>query len=315
MAKQTSKNKSAKTRRLKERQYRSFRLNKRIKPLDAVTLPSAWLLLKDTARHLWQFKRVFAGILGVYALLVLVFVWAGGSLLNASDLKATLNDSLGLSGNSIMANVTVFSILLGSAAAGSSDVASTYQSIILLVISLALVWTWRNTSLEVAKTVRVRDSFYKGMAPLVPFLLVLLVVGLQLLPMLIASVIFNIVLANGLAATAIEQALWLLLFLASAVLSLYMISSSIFALFVVTLPNMTPMRALKSARKLVKYRRWVIMRKLIAASLLLFVAFSLTVILAIYVVPSIAQWVFFAGTLVVLPLTLGFIYKLYRALL
>lgn len=93
-----------------------------------------------------------------------------------------------------------------------------------------------------------RDSYYKGMYPLVPFMLVLLVIGLQLIPLVFGNLIYSSVLQNGLAITVIEKVIWLFLFLMLALLSGYMMISSLFSLYIVTLPDMTPLRALRSAR-------------------------------------------------------------------
>ena len=54
-----------------------------------------------------------------------------------------------------------------------------------------------------------------------------------------------------------------------------------FALYIVTLPDMTPMKALRSARELVRYRRWTVLRKV------LFLPLMLLVVAAIIMVPII----------------------------
>ena len=51
---------------------------------------------------------------------------------------------------------------------------------------------------------------------------------------------------------ALEKAIWWIFLGLTGLLSAYMISSSVFALFISTLPNMTPMKALRSARNLVR---------------------------------------------------------------
>src|SRR5690606_28518012 len=118
------------------------------------------------------------------------------------------------------------------------------QMLLLLIASLAIIWALRKTHGDVK--VRARDAFYQGMYPLIPFILVLLVIGLQLLPLLLGSSLYSLVTTNGIAVHAIEQTAWLLLFGGLSLLSLYMLSSSLFALYIVTLPNMTPMKALRS---------------------------------------------------------------------
>lgn len=302
-------------RKLKAPSYRSFRLSKRIKAPQLAPLPSTWRLLQETKRQLWTHKKLFGGILLVYGALTLLFLWAGGSLVNVAELKSELNETLGTSGNSLVTNMALFSLLLGSAVGTTGDISNAYQSLIVIITILALIWAFRHTSDEAKKRLTIRDAFYRGSAPLITFVLVAFVVGLQMIPMLIASFLYSTVTSTGLAVTPIEQALWLLLFIVSVVLTLYMVSSSVFALYIVTLPNMTPMKALRSARKVVLHRRLLIMRKVFVAALILFALFTIIVVLSIYFIPQIAELIFFAGSVLIIPLSIGFIYRLYRSLL
>ena len=75
-----------------------------------------------------------------------------------------------------------------------------------------------------------------------------------------------------------------------ALLSLYMICSSLFALYIVTLPNVTPMKALRSARQLVLHRRFLVLRKI------LFMPLALLVLGAIIMIPLIIFLTFAAMT-------------------
>jgi hypothetical protein len=94
-----------------------------------------------------------------------------------------------------------------------------------------------------------------------------------------------------------------------------MITSSLFALYIVTLPNMQPMKALRTARQLVRHRRMLVMRKL------LFLPFIMLIISAVVTVPvilyatPIAEWLFFALTMIALAVFHSYIYVLYRELI
>jgi hypothetical protein len=162
---------------------------------------------------------------------------------------------------------------------------------------------------------RVRDAFYQGMYPLVPFILILLVIGLEIVPLAVGAFLYTTVVNNGIAATAVEQAMWLLLFLVFAVATVYMLCSTLFALYIVTLPNTTPMAALRSSRQLVLHRRWTIVRKL------LFLPVALIALTAVIVTPliifaaPIAPWVFFGLSTLLLPVVHAYLYSLYRSML
>jgi len=184
---------------------------------------------------------------------------------------------------------------------------------LVIVASLAIIWALRQVLSGTRP--RIRDAYYKGMYPLIPFILVLLVIGLQLLPLLIGSTLFSLVISNGIAVYLVEKLVWALLFAALALLSLYMISSSIFALYIVTLPDMTPLKALRSARQLVRYRRWTILRKILFLPILLVVVAAVVMLPIIVWLTPLAQWVFFVLTLFAIAAVHSYVYSLYRELL
>jgi hypothetical protein len=87
------------------------------------------------------------------------------------------------------------------------------------------------------------------------------------------------------------------------------------ALYVVTLPDMTPLTALRSARDLVRYRRLSVFRKLIFLPIALGVIMAVVMLPFIFVVPVLAQWVFFALSMLALIVGHAYFYVLYRELL
>lgn len=302
-----------KARKRKNSSYRSFRMSKRIKPPVQKSLPTIPVLLRQTVRHIWQNKRVFLGVIAIYILLNLIFVKGFASTVDLGGIRSDLIESGTAAGTEV--NVALLGVLFGSGNTATTDVGTLYQSIILVLTSLGFIWLFRQTSTDNKNAVKIKQPFYEGMAPLVPFLLVLCVIGLQLLPMLAGVGILSTVLSNGLAVTFVEQFVWALLTLSLTLLSFYMISSSMFALIIVTLPGTQPLGALRSARKVVQYRRAQLMRKLLLLTILLSFIFGLLVFLCIVVAPVLAEWFFFALGAFFLPLTIGLVYKIYRALL
>jgi len=105
------------------------------------------------------------------------------------------------------------------------------------------------------------------------------------------------------------------LFALLALLSLYMVSSSVFALYIVTLPDMTPMRALRSARDLVANRRWSVVRKIIIIPIIFLVLAAVIMIPVILFLTPIAPWMMFALFMIAIAIFHSYMYALYRALL
>lgn len=284
------------------------------KPLEhSVKLPSVWWLAKTGASLLWQHKRLFIGITLIYGLLNLVLVQGLASNTDVGSLKSTLDRAFTGHLGSLASGLSVFAVLLGSAGNGSSQTAGAYQLFLSLLASLAFIWALRQTF--AGTTYRARDAYYRGMYPLIPFILVLLVVGLQLIPLLVGSTLYSVVISQGIAVYFVEKLIWALLYGVLALLSLYMISSSLFALYIVTLPDMTPMKALRSARELVRHRRWTILRKILCLPIILLVVAAVVMLPIIIWLTPLAQWIFFLLTMFVLLAVHTYMYTLYRELL
>lgn len=298
-------------RQLKPRSYPRWRLDKL--PKHPGKLPSVWQLTVTTARLLWQYRQLFIILTLIYGVLNLVLVrgLAGGT--DVGSLKNQLSQGFKGHFSALASGLSVFVVLLGSSGNGSSNTAGAYQLFLALIISLAVIWSLRQVL--AGTSLRARDAFYQGMYPLIPFILVLIVVGLQLIPLLIGSGLYSLVISNGIAVHAIEKVLWALLFIALALWSLYMLTSSLFALYIVTLPDMTPIKALRSARELVRNRRWRVLRKILWLPLVLLVTAAIIMLPIIIWLAAAAQWVFFLLTMFGLVAIHAYMYTLYRELL
>lgn len=300
-----------KPRRVKSPEYKSLRLQKRIK--HPVKLPSVWALSKTAWRTLWSNKGLFAGITLIYGLLNLVLAQSLSGSTDITTLKEAL-DALS-SGHfaALGSGLSIFAVLVGSAGKSTSATGGAYQLFLGLTASLAVIWALRQA---IAGTkVRVRDSYYRGMYPLIPFILVLLVVALQLIPAAIGSSLYALVVNNGIAVLFVEKFAWSLMYGLLILLSLYMISSSVFALYIVTLPDMTPMKALRSARALVRYRRWTVLRKIVCLPIILLVVGAVIMLPIIIWLTPLAQVIFFFLSMFALVAVHAYMYTLYRELL
>ena len=276
-------------------------------------IPSAWKITKKASNLLWEHKKIIIVITLVYGLLNLVLVrgFSGGT--DVGSLKNTLDQIFHGDLGHLASSLTVFALLVTSAGNSSSSTAGSYQALLLVIVSLAIVWIFRQ--LMAGEKVRVRDGFYRGMYPLIPAVLVLGVIALQLIPLLIGSSIYSTVVSDSIAASGIEKLMWGILFFLLALLSLYMLCSSIFALYIVTLPDMTPLKALRSARELVRHRRWTILRKIIFLPLVLLIVAGIIMVPIIAVVTPLAQWVFFILSMLALAAVHAYMYTLYREML
>jgi hypothetical protein len=301
----------APARKLKQPEYKSFRLHKRI-PHGGKPLPSAWSIMKSSTRHLYEHKKLFLGITTVYLLLSIVLV---RGFLVTSDVgiaKEAVQELFTGTTGQFAGALTVFSLLMQSNSA-TSEAAAVYQSIIVVVISLVTIWALRQT--HAGKKVSLREAMYSSSYPLVQFVLVLLVLGLQLLPILIGNFLYSATVSGGVAISALEITLWTLLTFLLVLWSLYMISASAFALYIVTLPDMSPMVALKSAKNLVQLRRWTVLRKVLFLPVFM-VILGLGIMLPIIMFATpVAEIIFLLLSSAVIVFSHSYLYSLYRELL
>ena len=299
------------SRKLKQSDYRSFRLEKRIKHSGPV-LPSARKILVSSIKHILEHKKLYLGIALVYMIVTIVLVRGFVFTSDLSIAKESIEELLKGATGKAAASLTVFGILLGSNNP-ASQVAGLYQAIIIVITSLAFIWALRQT--HAGETITVKDAFYKSTYPLIPFVIVLLFIGLQLLPIVAANFLYSATVGSGVAVSAIEVLLWVLLSFLLVLWSLYMVTSSAFALYISTLPDMTPRRAIKSAKALVQYRRWTVMRKVIFIPVVLLLITALIEIPIILFITPLAETVFLILTGIGVVVFHSYMYLLYRELL
>jgi hypothetical protein len=264
-------------------------------------LPGSFKLTGQSVLFIKKLWKPLGGIVLVYALLNLIF--GSGFIRNANT---ELNDNHGKFSSAIS---SYGAILTGGS---SSDQTATMQSVLIIIESLVIIWALRH--LFSGEKITVKQAYYHAMAPLVPFLLVLFVIILQLLPLTIGSAILAVVLSTvyGSGAVGIIASF---IFVALAAWSLYMVTSSVFALYIVTLPNMLPMQALRSARNLVQFKRWQLMRKLLFLPLLIVVVIGIIIVPLIIFAQFFVVPAFFVLAMISVLFVHTYLYSLYKGLL
>lgn len=285
--------------------------NPKIKKVEPMPLSGSFRLTRKAVNLLARHWKLFGGIALIYAFLSLIFV-QGLSSSNISDLKTTLEGGLGGNQEKLFSSLLLFSYIIGSSTNPTTETSSVYRFILTLMTSLALIWALRQVL--AGKTVRIRDSFYEGMYPLVPFFLVFTVVTLELLPVSAGTYLYGFAVQAGMT-NGFDHLIWIALALALAAVSIFLLCSSLFALYIVCLPAARPLPALRSAWALVRGRRLLIVRRL------LFLPLAMLLISAVIMLPVIAwatplsPWVFFVLSVLALIFLHSYMYTMYRELL
>lgn len=291
---------------LRQARERMVTHEERMTSLKGHKLPNVLALTKQALRILVQHKRLFTGISLLYGVLNIIFVTGLGTGVDVAEIRNQFT-------NHVLGSFVAYTQLVSSPATDTSEGAGVYQLILFVAVSLALVWTFRQV--YAGKKVRVRDAYYKGMYPLVPSLLVVLVFGLQLLPMLLGTGVYQYSVANGIAVTSLENIVIGILAIGATLLSFWWATPTLFALYIAALPDMEPMRALRMGRELVKDRRWTVMRKVLFLPLILLLVTVILLMPVILAVPVLsAFWLALFGPILI---TIGhsYLYALYRELI
>jgi hypothetical protein len=314
MAKEVKKTRSKKTaangrvRKLTKKQTRA-KAKKEVK--SRKPLPGSFKLAARSFMVIKANWRPLGGIVLVYILLNIVFASGISNVSGAfSTIKADLQAS---GGHNLWHAAGGFASLVGSSGASGSGTGSTLQSVLFVIESLVIIWALRH--LLSGQAITVKRAYYSSMAPLIPFLLVIAVIIIQLLPMTIGAAILAAISSSvfpGMATASIVSGV-ALAFLAAW--SIYMVSGSVFALYIVTLPDIQPRQALRSAKDLVSFRRLVILRKFLFLPILILVVMGLIIVPLILYASAIVPAVFYVLSVLALLFVHTYLYSLYRGML
>ena len=264
-------------------------------------------------RTSWESKKTIGGITLVYGLALILLVRGLLSNNNFTALKNLLDTAFTGVGGKVTSTSLQIIALFGSSNTITSSEGGIYQAIILILCSLAIIWVFRQ--LHAKKEVSTKAAFYEGMYPLVPFLIVLVLVSIQLLPLVGASYLYKALISNGVAVLWQEKVATYTVVVALSFWSLKMLTSSLFAFYIVTLPGMTPLKALRSAQHLVVGRRLLIWRKLLFLPFVLLLATTLIILPFLLFLTPVVIWVFSVLTIFWFTISHGYFYALYRELI
>ena len=313
MAKQGKKAAETSKTRVRKTTRQQARAKAKVEARQMASTPGSFRLTSESFRILTSRWRVLGGIVLVYLVLNIFFASGISGLNSAVDtIKADLNN-VGTHAHPLASGLGGFLSLVSSAGSSSSATGSALQAILIIMESLVIIWALRQ--LSAGKSFKVKDAYYNSTTPLVPFLLVIAVIIVQFIP-----ISFGSALVAGLTSTpGLITGLWYVLLLgifgALAAWSVYMVSASIFGLYIVTLPGMQPRAALRSARNLVRFRRWLVLRRVLFLPILLLVVSGAIIIPLILYATFLVAPVFYVLSAVGILFVHTYLYNLYRGLL
>lgn len=262
-------------------------------------LPGSFKLTWQSLVFIRKFWKPLGGIVLVYTILNLIF--ASGLLSGAGSV---------INGGGKLADaLNAYGALIASGGSGNAPV---MQTVLLIIESLVIIWALRH--LFSGENIGVKQAYYHSTFPLIPFVIVLFIILLQLLPLTIGSTILTLILSTVSGSGAVDMIAGLLFVLLSA-WSIYMVSSSVFALYIVTLPDMHPRAALRSAKNLVRFRRLPLVRKILFLPLFIIVLMGMVIVPLILFANFLVSPAFFALSMLAILFAHTYLYSLYKGLL
>ena len=267
--------------------------------------------LKRTRYILRRFWKPLTSATAVYGALYFVFVRVLTQV-DINDLTTTVNDVFGDGEETFLTQLISVGTLFGESTNFDNQTGMIYF-IVTMIYSLAIIWILRLIWAE--RKPKAKVAYYEGMYPLVPFFLVILFMIVQAIPFSIGGFFFQNAFNNGLAISFIEKAFFVGVFAAGAIISAYFIIGSVVAMYAVTVPGVTPSEARRTAKRILKGRRFKVIRQVM---IFLFISGAIALVpmmLSIWLLPQTTIVMAAIVLILTIPWIHFYFYGLYRDLI
>ena len=183
-------------------------------------------------------------------------------------------------------------------------------------LSCALIWSIRHLEDPKVK-ITIRNAYYQGTAPVLRFILTLLMLSVASIPLSIGLLLYRSLI--GITINGFMQAEFILISVVSlllAVLSFYLLVRMLYALVIITLPDMIPLQAVRISWRLSQGKTMRLLRIwLIFVLYAAFVAGLLLVLITLSNQPLLRGYLFdFVIGLLIIPLFYTFMFISYKKL-
>lgn len=293
----------------KKKKYRSFRLQKKLKP-EPRYIPTSWTLFKSSVHFLSRNARPLSGLLFLQAVLYFLLLRQPAEL-DLTTIQDTIRNVAQTSPTSGSGVVATLGTVLSSNP--NSSINPTAATAFIVFFSLFYIWIIRR--LHTRLKVKTRDAIYNGPAPIITVTMLLFVMSLQLLPFVVSVFFYVLARTGGFFSTGLEDMTGFFVTAATGLLSFYWLTSTIIALYIASLQGMYPLQALRTAKKLVQAQRFMIFRRILGLMLIAAISYLSILLLVIRFSSAQTYLVMDALQLLFLPLIHVYLYKLYRALI
>lgn len=238
-------------------------------------------------RMLWNRKWLYARFVLVFLVLSVIFIGALQAD-NISSVNETIDSAT--NGSDVLGPVMRAVVTVGSSFSGAlnnnlSDAQYIYVSILFVLGMLTIVWLLRHQL--AGKKLTLRDGLYSAAAPIMAEYVLLIIGIIQLIPAALVLLFYVSATTGGLLNGGIETAMFSLAIFLVIVLTLYFMMTTLFAMFIATIPGTHPLRAYRAARKIVAGQRLRLLLRLVWMLVIVLAACFIVLVPIVIIVNSV----------------------------
>lgn len=266
--------------KLQERVNRSFRLTKRRDLTRELDLPGFFKFNNQVISFILKNRKIFLSLV-LFSSISAFLLFGMSSQENYSKLVDTMASTSGDFFDSAFGKVESAGILFAVAVSGGISPEITEAQQIFAVIVMLITWlttVWLSRNILAGNKVKLRDGLYSAGSPIIATLCLVMLAFVQLIPVGIAGFGYSAAAATGLLNGGVEAMMFWMAAAMLTLLSLSWLTSTFFALIIITIPGVYPMKALSVAKSLVFGRRIRIMMRLIWLSLSTFLGWVIVLL-------------------------------------
>ena len=240
------------------RLHRSFKRSYHEDYQRKTELPSLTSQASAAFKMFFKFWKIFLPLLLIFVGLY-IFLIGAMSENTLADVKANVEQTNkdvadGKIGTVGKAGLTLLGIISTGGLTTMNDAQIVIAVLLFAIIWLVTIYLARHL-LAGHQEIKMRDGFYSALSPLVSTLVVGLIIFLEAVPIMLTIIVFQVSLTTEFLSTPFYALLFFMFAALMITLSLYLLSSSFFAIIVVSAPGLYPLTAVRMAKNLIIGRR------------------------------------------------------------
>lgn len=221
-------------------------------------LPSLTSQASAAFKMFFKFWKIFLPLLLIFVGLY-IFLIGAMSENTLADVRANVEQTNkdvadGKIGTVGKAGLTLLGIISTGGLTTMNDAQIVIAVLLFTIIWLVTIYLARHL-LAGHQEIKMRDGFYSALSPLVSTLVVGLIIFLEAVPIMLTIIVFQVALTTDFLSTPFYALLFFMFAALMTTLSLYLLSSSFFAIIVVSAPGLYPLTAVRMAKNLIMGRR------------------------------------------------------------